>query len=75
MYCIGTLWYSVLSSNKKSVYYNVQRKMVFCSTREIVSLKFKKNLPGRPPVYSTGSYEPIVTPPNSNGRTIPLKLY
>jgi hypothetical protein len=44
--------------------------MGVCSSREFVLLKFKKTGPS---IYRTGSNEPsLVTPPNSNGRTIPL---
>ena len=35
--------------------------MVLCSSREIVSLRFKKKLVG-PPVYYTGSSEPSHAP-------------
>ncbi len=72
MYCIGT--YSVLSSIKKSLYYNVERNGFFAPLVRLYHKSYKKKLAG-PPVYSTGSNEPIVTPPSSNGRTIPFKLY
>jgi hypothetical protein len=43
-----------------------------CSSHEIVSLKIHTKI-GEPPVYFSGSNEPIVSFPSSNGWTIPLR--
>jgi hypothetical protein len=46
--------------------------MVLCSSREIVSLKSKKNVVVLPVHHRDGKNEPIVSPPSSYGWTLPL---
>jgi hypothetical protein len=48
-------------------------KLVLCSSREIVSLNFLKNLTDFQ--YFTADRMRLFSPPNSNGWTIPLMTY